>query len=378
MEYIIRDKSIITDKKNLEHLYTFKKFPVFMWCVDQDKSKDLVADMNRTICPESGIIQLDRLVPLDILYQESHNDWVGKTRETYYESFSNYITKQGVKSILEIWWGNWRLAEKFVNKTNNSMWHIVEPNPLFKETENIKIVESFFHKDIHIKSDIDCIVHSQLFEHIYEPTNFLNEINDYLKIWQKHIFCIPDLERFVKNNYTNWLNFEHTFLINEYFCDLFLKRSGFKVIDKTKYQDYYLFYTAEKVEDSSMIYDNIHNNQYEHFKNMFMWFIHHYENFIKKLNQKIESFDWEIYLFGWHIFSQYLLWFWLKTDKIISILDNSDLKNGKRLYWTDFKVEKPTIIADKKKVAIIVNAAFFQEEIKKQLLALNPDAEIWE
>jgi hypothetical protein len=58
----------------------------------------------------------------------------------------------------------------------------------------------------------------------------------------------------------------------------------------------------------------------------------------------MKDFEGKIYLFWAHIFSQYLLWFWLNIDKIVWILDNSDLKNWKRLYWTPFFVNKPEII----------------------------------
>jgi hypothetical protein len=33
-KYIDRDYSVISNEKNLEHLYTFKDFPVFMGCTE--------------------------------------------------------------------------------------------------------------------------------------------------------------------------------------------------------------------------------------------------------------------------------------------------------------------------------------------------------
>ena len=56
--YIDRQKSVVTGKQNLEHLYTFKDFPVFFGCVDTPIEDDLVADMGWYIDPESGVIQL--------------------------------------------------------------------------------------------------------------------------------------------------------------------------------------------------------------------------------------------------------------------------------------------------------------------------------
>jgi hypothetical protein len=76
--------------------------------------------------------------------------------------------------------------------------------------------------------------------------------------------------------------------------------------------------------------------------------LNYYENLVKQFNEKMKNFAWKIYLFWAHIFSQHLLFCWLNTDKIIWILDNSDLKNWRRLYWTSFKVNKPDILRDVK------------------------------
>jgi len=44
--------------------------------VDHPQSEDILADMSWGICPESGMIQLDKVLPLKILYQLPHNDGV--------------------------------------------------------------------------------------------------------------------------------------------------------------------------------------------------------------------------------------------------------------------------------------------------------------
>ena len=45
-DYIKRENSVVTGQSNLEHLYTFKDFPVFMGCSNEINSEnDLTADM---------------------------------------------------------------------------------------------------------------------------------------------------------------------------------------------------------------------------------------------------------------------------------------------------------------------------------------------
>ncbi|PJA01529.1 hypothetical protein COX74_02280 [bacterium (Candidatus Gribaldobacteria) CG_4_10_14_0_2_um_filter_41_16] len=79
----------------------------------------------------------------------------------------------------------------------------------------------------------------------------------------------------------------------------------------------------------------------------------------------------EIYLFGAHIFSQYLLYFGLNEKKIIKILDNSKIKRGKRLYGSSLFVENPKYIKSKPNVAVILRAGAYTDEITAQLLSIN-------
>ena len=72
MKNIQRNNNVINGNEDLEHLYKFEKFPVFMGCINQPIDRDILADMQWEISKGSGIIQLNPLLPLDILYPEEH------------------------------------------------------------------------------------------------------------------------------------------------------------------------------------------------------------------------------------------------------------------------------------------------------------------
>ena len=102
-----------------------------------------------------------------------------------------------------------------------------------------------------------------------------------------------------------------------------------------------------------------------------MNFYNYHIDLIKRLNDKINNFNGDIYLFGGTGFSIYLIVFGLNTDKIIFILDNDKEKQDKKVYGTNFIVKNPEIIKDKSNVAVIVKAASYQQEIETQLYNLN-------
>lgn len=364
--YINRLQSVITNKKNLEPLYTLKNFPVFFGCVDAPQKQDLIADMNWAIDPETGVIQLTKLIPLDILYQAQHVDGCGPTWQKYYEEFAGYINKQNISSVLEIGGGQGRLAELVTSKSPEIQWTIVEPNPLHQGNKQIKIIKNFFDGSFKCNENIDTVVFSQVLEHAYDPQNFLKTISGFLKTGDKLIFAYPNLKLWLEKKYTNAINFEHTMFLTEYFVDYLLIKYGFKITDKQSYQDHSIFYTAEKL-DAPLCLPKI-SNKYKEYKNIFSDFTDYHENLVKELNQKIEQTENSIYLFGAHIFSQYLIGFGLKTDKIINILDNSPLKQEKRLYGTSLIVKSPKILKNKHKVNLILKAGIYNNEIKKDIL----------
>ena len=74
MNYINRNHDVVLGNNDLEDLHTFYNSPVFMGCTDQHSSKDVLADMSWKISKGSGMIQLNPLLPLDVVYNAEHGN----------------------------------------------------------------------------------------------------------------------------------------------------------------------------------------------------------------------------------------------------------------------------------------------------------------
>jgi hypothetical protein len=119
-------------------------------------------------------------------------------------------------------------------------------------------------------------------------------------------------------------------------------------------------------------------NKYDEYKKIFMDFVDYHLKMIKEINGKIKSAKDSVYLFGAHLFSQYLIGFGLNTEKIVSVLDNSLTKQGKRLYGTRFKVESPKVLKGVGCANVILKAGHFNDEIKKDILEnINDKVVFW-
>lgn len=376
-KYIGRNKSVITGKENLEHLYTFKDFPVFMGCVETPQEDDVVADMEWNICRDTGLIQLGKLLPLEILYLNQHNDGVGEIWQDHYKTFAKFLEKFKPKRILEIGGAHDHIANNLWNLNQDVDWTTVEPNSQYIENPKIKVIQAWFDDKFKLEIPVDTVIHSHVLEHTYNPFEFLENISKFLKKGDQHIFTFPNMLPMLERKFTNCINFEHTILLTEEVIDHILFKTGFRIIEKKYYGNpHSIFYATEKIDVPNTL--PLAPNNYEIYRKVYMDYINYHIDIVEGLNKIVEESKDPVYLFGAHIFSQTLIQFGLKTDKIVCLLDNSLTKNKKRLYGTSLVVESPKILKGKGKVKIILKAGIYNEEIKKDILEnINNEVEFY-
>lgn len=379
MKLIERNHCIISGNEDLELLYSFKDFPVFMGCVDHPPEKDLKADMNWWISKSTGSLQLNPLIPLDVLYANSHGS--GSTGELWmqhHREFAEFVRDYDVKSALEIGAGHGILSKNYLKMVPDAQWTIVEPNPTIESNNNVHVIKGMFDRNFSLGHRVDAIIHSHVIEHLYEPLELITDISQSLEQGQLHLFSVPRLEVMLERKYTNCINFEHTVFLTEPFIDYFLCVNGFYVLEKRYFlYDHSIFYACKKVDTAVKI--DLIPNEYEKNRRVYEEYVRFHLDLINDLHDKIASHDGKVFLFGGHIFSQSLIGFGLDESKIECILDNDPNKQGKRLYGTSLMVQSPKILKDVKNAAVILRAGVYNEEIKEDIINnINQHVVFWE
>jgi hypothetical protein len=368
MNKIVRSNDIVLGNNDLEDLYTFKNFPVFMGCTNDDKSIDILSDMSWKISKKSGMIQLNPLLPLDIVYTTEHGSGTtGKVWDEHHEAFANFVNKHDLKNILEIGGLHGILAKKYFNLKGKAKWTIIEPNPIVPESVPVKVITGFFDNNFTSEEKFDAIVHSHLLEHVYNPDEFMNHQSSFMNNGDLLLFSLPNMQVMLENNYTNCINFEHTMYITEPYIEYFLAKYDFEIIEKQYFKkDHSIFYSAKKTLNS--INPKLPDGLYELNKKTFQKYIDYHINDINKINEIINKAGVPVYLFGSHIFSQYLISFGLDTSNIICLLDNDSRKENKRLYGTSLVSKSPKILKDISNGLVILRAGVYNDEIKKDII----------
>ena len=259
-----------------------------MGCVEHKMEEDITADMKWFISKGNGMLQLTNLIPLDLLYQADHDAGVvGSIWLVHHQEFASFINKIKPKSVLEIGGAHGILSREY-RKENSIDWIIVEPNPFPVEGVDVEFIKGFFDDKFTIDNEVDTIIHSHVFEHIYFPDQFLNSISRFLKDGQNLIFSLPNMEEMLKRNYTNCLNFEHTFFITEPYIEYLLSKQGFRQIDKKYFkEDHSIFYAYVKDTQQKVI--ELPRDLYKHNKKIYLDYVEYHAKLILRLNEKINQ-----------------------------------------------------------------------------------------
>ena len=331
--------------------------------------------MSWEICKDSGCIQLSKLLPIDLVYSSYHSEALGEVWKIHHKNFTKFISENTSKNILEIGGSNGELAEMFCKNKAHVKWTIIEPNPdknkNFKNS-NIDLVEDYVNKNILVEKGRD-VVHSHVFEHLYDPNKFLEDISEYLEVGGKQILSVPNLKSYLKMKYSNAINFEHTFYFNEEMLEYLFNKYDFKVLKKEYFRDHSIFFVLEKVRNlKKQIIKNFYHENKKDYLNM----LNYYKKLVTEINEITKLNNQPVFLFGAHIFSQFLIYLGINQKNLIGILDNSEYKEGKRLYGTKFNIFKPDYICSFKKPNVIIFAGQYQNEIEKQIGKINENSKI--
>ena len=374
---LVRNKPMFSEKGNLEELLVIDKFPVFIGTTKDQLNNDIFTELAFDIDQSNGIIQLSRPLKHSIVYSYYHSEALGTTWDEHREMFSEFINND-YKNILDIGGSSGSLAKQHISKYD-SYWTIIDPNILKAKGQNnrIEYIEGLIEEKPEKLKYKDAIVHSHTLEHIYDPIKFLYTLTKNLKIGTTQIFSIPNFQAYLENNQSNVLNFEHTYLLTENLTDVLLNVFGFEISKKYYFKNHSIFYKSvlnkPNLENINKKIEEKISNDYLKNKKNFIQSFNKIENLIRDFHKlQKENKESQCFIFGAHIFSQIFYFKGINFNLIKNVLDNSELKENTRLYGTNWFVKKPEVLSSFKNPILILNVGQYQDEVKSQILKINP------
>ncbi len=337
--------------------------------------KDLFADQVWGVCENCGCLQLQELLPLEILYAENHSSGaVGQMWIRHHIEFARFITKNEPRSILEVGAAHGVLAKNILEINPAIKYTIIEPSPSSIPSE-VLLIKDYVENRLDLVQSAEVVAHSHLLEHLYEPSKFIKNLGELMAPNSLMFMSFPNIERLIETGGTNSLNFEHTYYLHPSQITYILQKNGFEVEELTNFEEHSYFMKCRKTQDTNPL------GEIPNLKELINGFDQMWEKLdllVKRFNASKTMDGNSVFLFGAHVFSQALLSLGLNSSHIAGVIDNATEKQGQRLYGTDLMVFNPEILKGIDDCVVILKASHYQEEIRSQLIEINPNVTIIE
>ena len=368
-----RQSCIICESEELQEVVAFPNFPVYLGCTDKSSTHDEFLDMVFDSCENCDGLQVRKFPPLEIVYGEAHADAVGGVWRRHHRAFSNFLNRWAPKNIFEIGGGAGRVALDYLDSNMDAKWTLIDANPQIKGAGTLRVQAAWFDESFVFDTEVDCIVHTHTLEHMLDPSKFLRVVASHLSPEQLHCFSVPNLRVMLSRGQPNSVNFEHTVFLDEQVLDEILESAGFKLLEKQyQHESLSIFYATKRA--TSEREPNFRSGTSS--KKLLQQFIENNKSIVDNLNNKMKTLDGPIYLFGASIFSQYLIAFGLDKSKLVGLIDNSQMKIGRRLFGTNLSVYHPSEISNHENPTVISLMGQYQDEIVSQLRSISPTVQI--
>jgi hypothetical protein len=287
--------------------------------------------MNWAECSNCGTVQLEALPSLELIYREAHNEGIGKVWSEHEARFSNFVSRHAIGRV-----------------------HRIEPAAL----NSRELAVPDFSRRLN-----GTLVHSHTMEHWRSPRDVLGALARNMVIGSRMIFSIPAMNSLLRAGILATLNFEHSFLLSNPVVARLLNQAGFAMRAVEHYDGHSNFFACERVEPHSKNRTESDLTEGRLVKRI----LTKNQRDVLGISEAIGQFEGPVYLFGAHIFSQYLLKLGLREEVLAGVLDNSRAKEGKRLYGSRLLVSHPSQLQTEAPTMFIVRTGVYDGEIKRGL-----------
>jgi len=374
---ITRTTCVCCKQSKLKILKVVENFPINS-NMNKLPNTDDKRDMIFGVCSNCSQIQLINLIELRELYGTSHNiNIVGDMWIQHFSEFSKFIRDNipNFKSsqVLDIGDPNYKVSRQFDDFTGK--WTTIDPNCQEPWLPNRIAIKEFFDEN-YTGNKVDVVLHSHLFEHIYDPHSFLKKCNEILQDDGYMCFSVPNMFYLASQGLWSFSGvfWEHTYHLSPQAVSFLLESAGFGIIMTKEYRNHSTFYLAKKQNNVSNLVLKLDLLK-KYNKHCLKWFeeseikLSYTENAICSLIPDKS----EVYVYSSHYNSQIMLNLLENTSyKVQGLIDRDSHKQGKYLTGATVPTYGLDILkGNKVKYLIVRHCGMYTDEIVKQIREIN-------
>lgn len=326
---------------------------------NQPYEHDIFADFTYGACVNCGSVQLMTLANQEILYADPHNiTYNTPTWVAHHKSFANFIEANlgASNKIVEVGGSSCILA-KYLLPTYED--YTILDFCVFEPPSGIKFVQG--NCETYNFKGVDAVLMSHLFEHLYEPRKFIENLN---KSDVKYVgISVPNLVALLEDNSFAVIHKEHTFYFDKNDVEYMFSCYGYKLINYNEFKKHSLFMLFEKKDTdihTTVQWDTV---RAEHILNTF----YSRDKILAAVTMANNALIVPAGIYGQLIYTHTK-----HEGAILGFLDNDPSKQMHRLYGTNYNIYPFDLLHTMDTPHVYIYGGPYTEEIKKQILDIQP------
>jgi hypothetical protein len=345
----------------LEVLFIRKNYPITASppALKQKIEDDIVSDQIFCKCPSCSCIQLGSLIDPVVLYENAHNNTYNTPMwKEHHIRFCEFIIKTNRRDIIEI--GGNGLLYKLMNEVSfkYSCLDICDPIEKLPNIEyHLGNCEEFNF------TDDKTIVMSHVFEHLYNPRKFVENIS--ISNIDSIYISIPNMPHLLETKNINILHNEHTYYIDKIYIEWLFSQYNYTLVDYYEFNNHSLFFNFKQTDVVNK-YDITNRPKLAENINTIL-----NSQVLRDVQIKPGSFVIPAGLFGQMLYH-------ITNMNIAGFIDNDRMKQGFRVYGTPYVVFGFDEILRHDNITVYIFAGPYAKEIIKQLHGYSKHIEIIE
>jgi hypothetical protein len=369
---IARAACAVCGAGDLGELLTIAAYPVFQGCVASPRDDGETAPMTWRHCRTCGSAQIAPLPPLERIYQAGHATGLGAAWARHHAAFAQFLVTHARGGLADVGGGSGTLAMTYRKAGGAAPFTILEPNALRAEglPADIAVVDGFLEEAALCATGAATVVMCHMFEHATDLREALAAVDAALPADGRLCLAWPVLEQWAAKGVAGALNFEHGIYLTVPRLLALLAEFGWAEIARQSWDENdTLFLALERGRPSVAVARSDGDVAVPaYFAQL--------RRQAEAAQQAAGHHDGEVFLMPASVYSQSLLALGLEERSLTGLLDNSPVKQGRRLYGTGLTVFAADRLRGARNPLVILNAGAHNTEIAAGLRALRPDVRI--
>ncbi len=299
---------------------------------------------------------------------------MGAAWARHHAAFADFVKEYGNGAVVDVGGGSGTLAVAYRKAGGRMRWTILEPHALRTPQlpADIEVIDGFLDKATLTSLRTSTVVLCHVFEHFVDLRAAVKDLSESLPQDGRIIIAWPELEDWILKGQAGALNFEHGIYASVASLRALFNEFGWKLLGQSRWDENDTCFLALGRGTDQSVFASPDRTSGEAISRYFARFAVQ----AAQLSSLLRA-DCDAYLMPASIYAQALLAAGLPQGRFACLVDNSPVKQGRRLFGTRLFVKAPEeVLSGARNPMVVLNGGAHETEMAHGLRRIRADVRV--